>query len=114
MSKISAGKEIISYCGKCKLSLAHMIISMKDVNSIGKVQCKTCDATHAYKDPATKTKKVREFDSLFARSKSLLFILASGYSIASLINDKDTKINVEAGIITLILSYLINKSWTNN
>jgi len=31
-----------------------------------------------------------------------------------LINDKDTKINVEAGIITLILSYLINKSWTNN
>ena len=62
----------------------------------------------------TKTKKVREFESLFARSKSWLFILASGYSIASLINDKDTKINVEAGIITLILSYLINKSWTNN
>ena len=62
----------------------------------------------------TKTKKAREFDSLFARSKSWLFILASGYSIASLINDKDTKINVEAGIITLILSYLINKSWTNN
>ena len=62
----------------------------------------------------TKTNKVREFDNLFARSKSWLFILASGYSIASLINDKDTKINVEAGIITLILSYFINKSWTNN
>ena len=62
----------------------------------------------------TKTNKVREFDNLFARSKSWLFILASGYSIASLINNKDTKINVEAGIITLILSYLINKSWTNN
>ena len=62
----------------------------------------------------TKTNKVREFDNLFARSKSWLFIFASGYSIASLINDKDTKINVEAGIITLILSYFINKSWTNN
>ena len=62
----------------------------------------------------TKTNEVREFDNLFARSKSWLFILASGYSIASLINDKDTKINVEAGIITLILSYFINKSWTNN
>lgn len=62
----------------------------------------------------TKTNKVREFDNLFARSKSWLFILASGYSIASLINDKNTKINVEAGIITIILSYLINKSWTNN
>ena len=62
----------------------------------------------------TKTNKVREFDNLFARSKSWLFIFASGYSIASLINDKNTKINVEAGIITLILSYFINKSWTNN
>ena len=62
----------------------------------------------------TKTKKVRELESLFARSKSWLFIFAGGYSIASLINDKDTKINVEAGIITFILSYLINKSWTNN
>ena len=62
----------------------------------------------------TKTNKVREFDNLFARSKSWLFILASGYSITSLINDKNTKINIEAGIITIILSYLINKSWTNN
>jgi hypothetical protein len=59
MDQISAGKEILSYCGKCKLSLAHMIISMKDANTIGKVQCKTCTANHAYKDPATKTKKVR-------------------------------------------------------
>jgi len=59
MSKYSAGKEVLSYCGKCKLTLAHIIISMKDVNTIGKVQCKTCQATHAYKDPASKTKKVR-------------------------------------------------------
>lgn len=59
MSQFSAGKEVLSYCGKCKLTLAHIIISMKDVNTIGKVQCKTCNASHAYKDPASKTKKVR-------------------------------------------------------
>ncbi len=59
MSKYSAGKEVLSYCGKCKLSLAHMIVSMKDENTLGKVTCKTCNATHMYKDPATKTKKVR-------------------------------------------------------
>jgi hypothetical protein len=59
MSKYSAGKEVISYCGKCKLALAHIIVSMKDENTLGKVTCKTCNATHMYKDPATKTKKVR-------------------------------------------------------
>jgi hypothetical protein len=59
MSKYSAGKEVLSYCGKCKLSLAHIIMSMKDVNSIGKVQCKTCGSSHAYKDPASKAQKVK-------------------------------------------------------
>ena len=59
MSEISAGKEVLSYCGKCKLPLAHIIVSMKDSATIGKVTCKTCNATHAYKDPATKTKKVK-------------------------------------------------------
>ena len=59
MSKYAAGKEVISYCGKCKLALSHTIVSMKDSSTIGKVECRTCKATHAYKDPSTKTKKVR-------------------------------------------------------
>ena len=59
MSSFSAGKEVLSYCGKCKLPLAHIIVSMKDVGTIGKVVCNTCNATHQYKDPATKTKKVK-------------------------------------------------------
>lgn len=59
MSQFSAGKEVLSYCGKCKLSLAHVIVVMKDAGTIGKVTCKTCDATHVYKDPATKAKKVK-------------------------------------------------------
>lgn len=59
MSEFSAGKEVLSYCGKCKLSLAHIIVVMKDAGTIGKVTCKTCGTTHAYKDPATKAKKVK-------------------------------------------------------
>lgn len=59
MSNYSAGKEVLSYCSKCKLSLGHTIVSMKDTNTIGKVVCNTCKGTHMYKDPATKTKKVR-------------------------------------------------------
>lgn len=59
MSTFAAGKEVLSYCGKCKLPLAHIIISMKDPSTIGKVQCKTCGANHMYKDPAHKAKKVK-------------------------------------------------------
>jgi hypothetical protein len=58
MSDIGVGKEVLSHCGKCKLALAHMIVVMKDESTIGKVQCNTCKATHAYKDPSkTKAKK---------------------------------------------------------
>jgi hypothetical protein len=57
--KFTVGKEVLSYCGKCKLNLAHTIVSMKDVNTIAKVECRTCKATHAFKDPSTKQKKVR-------------------------------------------------------
>lgn len=60
MSQLGVGKEVLSYCNKCKLTLAHLIVTMKSDTSIGKVQCKTCNGTHAYKDPsnvkASKTK----------------------------------------------------------
>ena len=52
MSEFSVGKEVLSYCNKCKLALAHIIVSMKNENTLGKVQCKTCEKTHAYKDPS--------------------------------------------------------------
>ena len=71
MAKYEAGKEVLSYCGKCKLALAHVIVSMKDASSFGKVQCKTCNATHAYKDPATKTKKVKSKRSTSTKRKSV-------------------------------------------
>ncbi len=51
MTNFSAGKEVLSYCSKCKLTLAHIIQVMKGENHIGKVQCKTCKSIHAYKDP---------------------------------------------------------------
>lgn len=52
MSEVGVGKEVLSYCNKCKLALAHLIVNMKSETTIGKVTCKTCDATHAYKDPS--------------------------------------------------------------
>lgn len=59
MSKFTVGKDVLSYCTKCKLSLSHIIVSMKDVNTLGKVKCNTCQTIHMYKDPAGQGKKVK-------------------------------------------------------
>ena len=57
MSTIAAGKDIIAYCNKCKLRLSHVIAVMKNETTPGKVTCKTCKATHIYRDqPATRKK----------------------------------------------------------
>lgn len=50
MEKHSVGKEIVTYCSRCKLDLAHMIVAMKDEFNIHKVMCKTCKSTHGYKN----------------------------------------------------------------
>ena len=57
MSNLSAGKEILAYCGKCKLSLYHTIVVMKDDTTPRKVQCSSCKSTHAFKDQSVKPKK---------------------------------------------------------
>ena len=63
-SQITTGKDVLSYCTKCKLNLLHTIVAMKDAKSIAKVKCNTCQSLHAYKDPSvssagkTRTKKV--------------------------------------------------------
>ena len=54
---LGVGKEVLSYCGKCKLALAHIILDMKDETTIGKCQCKTCKAKHNYRDPEAPTKR---------------------------------------------------------
>ncbi len=56
--ELGVAQEVLSYCGKCKLALAHVIIDMKDETTIGKCQCKTCDAKHNYRDPEVVAKKL--------------------------------------------------------
>ena len=57
MAELSVGKEVLSHCSKCKLILAHIIVTMKDTKTPDKVQCKTCKATHAFKDPGASKSK---------------------------------------------------------
>lgn len=54
---IGVGKEILSKCSKCKLILAHIIVTMKSVTEPDKVMCKTCKSTQSFKDPSAKKKK---------------------------------------------------------
>ncbi|MEI8347191.1 MAG: hypothetical protein WCG27_06975 [Pseudomonadota bacterium] len=57
---VGVGKEVLSYCSKCKLTLAHTIVNMKNKETIGKVTCKTCQSTHVYKDPSKVKAKKKE------------------------------------------------------
>lgn len=57
MTELSVGKEVLSSCTKCKLILAHTIVSMKDAKTADKVICKTCKSTHSFKDPSAAKKK---------------------------------------------------------
>lgn len=79
MSKqIEIGKDVLSFCAKCKLNLSHTIVSMKNPKTIGKVQCNTCKSNHMYKDPSTTitkskvaTKKTATKSQLASQSKPI-------------------------------------------
>jgi len=57
MSQLTVGKDVLSYCTKCKLNLGHTIVAMKDLKHIAKVKCNTCNTIHAYKDPSNSSKQ---------------------------------------------------------
>lgn len=50
-TEVAAGKDVLSYCGKCKMPLAHTIISLTKKGTVDKCECNTCGATHKYRDP---------------------------------------------------------------
>lgn len=49
--KPKVGGDALSYCGKCKLELAHVVVAIVD-NLPVKVTCKTCKTTHRYRAKA--------------------------------------------------------------
>ena len=48
IKKAEVGKEIESYCGKCKSNMVHVITAMKG-EIVDKVMCKGCNNIHTYK-----------------------------------------------------------------
>ena len=50
----SAGHDIDTYCSRCKLDLAHVIIAVTAGQPV-RVVCKTCNSEHAFRKPKRKT-----------------------------------------------------------
>lgn len=51
------GGDILSYCSRCKMELAHVIVSMLDSRP-AKVICKTCKSEHKHRlPPGTRAKR---------------------------------------------------------
>lgn len=49
------GADILSYCTRCRMELAHVVVSMLDGNA-SKVHCKTCQSVHKHRGaPGTTT-----------------------------------------------------------
>lgn len=76
-SQITTGKDVLSFCTKCKLNLAHTIVAMKDAKSIAKVKCNTCTTIQSYKDPsASSANKTRTKKSATSTSKGSTKIIS--------------------------------------
>lgn len=71
MTTYSVGKEVLAYCGKCKLKLSHLIMALKSTGAIAKCQCKTCGATHGFKESATKARTKAGTRTRKTRSKKV-------------------------------------------
>lgn len=56
MGSLSVGQDVKCWCGSCKMSLYHTILSMVG-DKVHKVQCNTCKASHAFRDAPGTTKR---------------------------------------------------------
>lgn len=82
MSQLTVGKDVLSYCTKCKLNLGHTIVAMKDSVHIAKVKCNTCLTIHSYKDPSTSSKQNK------TRTKKTSSVPSKVISVSDLWMDK--------------------------
>jgi hypothetical protein len=62
------GENIDAYCLKCKLVLAHVIMS-KIGETINKAKCKTCGAEHKYRPEKPAAKKIAVIKPLTVKEK---------------------------------------------
>jgi hypothetical protein len=55
MKKIAAGSEVEAYCTKCKMVLAHTVVTMQGTKP-RRVKCNTCTGEHNFRAEKPQTK----------------------------------------------------------
>ena len=63
VKKFRPGDDVDTYCGRCKEEREHAITALNEQGGISRVQCRTCQSNHLYRDKkkaATKTKSTRK------------------------------------------------------
>ncbi len=99
---VATGGSVVSHCSKCKLGLAHEVLSMVG-STVMKVKCKACGSTHKFRDPTSVKKprvtrrKVANMPPTVlwhaymaqARGKELLYNITGHYRVGDiLVHDK--------------------------
>ncbi|MDX2033054.1 MAG: hypothetical protein SF339_20420 [Blastocatellia bacterium] len=55
VKKAQLGGDIDAYCGKCKEIREHVIAAMSPTGQVERVQCRTCQSNHLYKEKKAPT-----------------------------------------------------------
>jgi hypothetical protein len=112
MTDSLVGQDIDAWCGKCKLVLAHVVVTMK-ADEAHKVQCKTCDHLHVFRvaRPRKRRKKkaqdvadppASEYEEMMARrdvSKATAYRLGGTYEKDDIIKHK----TLGVGLVTELI-----------
>jgi hypothetical protein len=53
------GGDVDAYCGKCKEIREHVIAALKGPDKIERVQCRTCQSNHLYRERQPSTSSTR-------------------------------------------------------
>lgn len=67
------GGDVETYCGRCKDSREHVIAALNAQGEIERVQCRTCQSNHIYREKkvATKTASTRTRSSATPTKKTI-------------------------------------------
>lgn len=57
--KPQLGGDIEAYCGKCKDMREHVIAALNSEGSVERVQCRTCQSNHLFRQKAAKSTTTR-------------------------------------------------------
>lgn len=57
VKRLHPGDDVDAHCGKCKDIRTHAIIAVDAQGKIERVQCRTCQGTHNYRNPVKEPKR---------------------------------------------------------